>query len=138
VERPKYRGVPNLPDIESRSGVREAVKEIHGYLQGTVQARDKFDREVAAELSPLYGEADYAPGELADDAQALVTITVPSAIPGYVTEVAYDQSLQGLSATGYVDSLDTVKVLLRNGTGGGITLLAGRFRAYVWPRILSE
>jgi hypothetical protein len=138
MERPKFLSVPDLPEVESRTGVRQAVKDLHNYLKGSVQARDKFYREVASELSPLYGEADYAPGALGDGDEALVSVTVPSAIPGYTVDCSYDESLQGLALSASVDSADTVKILLRNGTGGGVTLAAGRFRAYVWPRPLSD
>lgn len=129
--------IPPLGFIESREGARDQIRSIHRYFETQLQNETNYRRIVQTELDYLYGETDYAPGSLANGAQATVSISVPGAIPGYCVEAAYDRSLQGLQVTYYVDAADTVIALLRNGTGGGITLAAGRFRAYVKPRTLS-
>lgn len=137
MQKPTEQNVPPLQDIASRDGVRGMVKELHQFLTRYVRAENEFKNKVVVELNPLYGELDWTPIEIADGAQELITIDVATAILGYTCDVSYDQDLEGLQLTHYVVN-DEVKVILRNGTGSPVTLSAGRFRAYVWPRTLSN
>lgn len=128
---------PEMSEVESRAGVRGAVKKVFDYLRSWRQDEQGFRDDVFKELNPLYGEEDYVPASLADGAQATIAIAVPGAQLGYTVEVSYDQPLQGFQKTESVDAADLVNVVLQNNTGGPITLAAGRFRAYVWPRQLT-
>ena len=137
MQKPLNSQVPPLQDIASRDGVRGMVRELHKYLVGFVRSDQDFKNRVAAELTPLYGELDWTPVEIASGAQEVVTVDVANAIPGFTCAVSYDQDLQSLQMTHYVVT-DEVKVILKNDTGAPVTLDAGRFRAYVWARILSS
>lgn len=138
MKKPPPLQVSQLPDVETRQGVRLAVKAIWTYLTRFFESDFSYKTDIANELTPLYGETDVTPGALGNGAQTTVTITVPGATFGYTIDFAYDKSLQGLQATAYVSAADTVIVVIRNTTGGSITLAAGRWRAYVWARLLSD
>lgn len=129
--------IPVLGFIESREGARAEIRSIHRYFETQLQNETTFRNTVHKEVNSLYGEFDYTPALIANGAQAIITVSVPDAQLGYCVEGSYDQPLQGLQVTYSVDAADTVTVLLQNGTGGGITLAPGRFRAYVKPRTLS-
>lgn len=137
MQPPSPLQVAPLGDVETRQGVRSAVKSIWSYLSRFFESDFRYKSQIASELTPLYGEAAYAPGSLADGAQATISITVPGATFGYTIDLSYDKTLQALQATAYVSAANTVTVVLKNNTGGAITLAAGRWRAYVWARILS-
>jgi len=131
--------VPELFEIESRVGVRQAVKRLQAWVAGFQQRIEEFLGRVSTELTPLYGEADYTPGAIASGAQATTTVTVTNSIFGYaVQELSYDKDLEGLTATAYVSAADTITIVLFNGTVGSVTLTAGRFRVSVKPRVLSS
>lgn len=136
--RPQPFTTKEIGELESRAGVRAAVRAIWEYLQRFFEADYRFKIAAWSEITPLYGELDYTPALIANGARATVDITVTNAILGYCADVSYDQDLQGLQVTWYVQATDTVRVVLENNTGGGVTLTAGRFRAYVWPRTLSS
>lgn len=137
--KPVPQVVPNLPEIDSRGGVRSAVKAIWEYLRRSFESDFRFKNEVFVELSPLYGELDYSPGgALANGAQTSVEIDVPMATLGWECSVTYDKDLKLLvMGVPYVRTEGKVKVVLFNNTGGNVTLDDGRFRAYVKPRTLS-
>ena len=138
MQKPLPQNLPDLQDITSRDGVRGAVKGLHEYLQKDLRRDQSFKESVVKELNPLYGELPYSPASptLTNGSQLVIDVPVASALPGYTCDVSYDQDLQGLQKTEYVVT-DTVKVVLKNDTGGSVTLAAGKFRAYVWPRALT-
>lgn len=138
MQKPQPQSVPYVGDIESRQGMRSAFRSVWDFLRQFFEADNRFKLEVYHELAPLYGELDYTPSLLANGAQTAVDIAVADAQPGYCADVSYDQDLQGLQMTWYVRTAGTVRVVLQNGTGAGVTLAAGRFRAYVWPRLLTS
>lgn len=136
IELPK---VPELPDIKPYSGIQDALKKSFRYLHDSRAALSRFSIQSSKELTPLYGEyVNSSPGGVNDGAQSVLTVTVDGAIAGFCVDVSYDRDLQGLQATAYVSADDTVKIILKNDTGGTITLTAGVFRVYVWPRLLSD
>jgi len=137
MQKPLPQNLPSLQDISSRDGVRGAVRNIYDFLQKFLRRDQDFKESVVNELNPLYGELPYTPGALSGGSMTTVQIDVASALLGYTCDVSYDKDLQGLQKTAYVVN-DHVKVVLKNDTGGSITLAAGKFRAYVWPRTLSS
>jgi len=137
MQRPLPQSLPPLQDISSRDGVRGAVRGLYDFMQKFLRRDVEFKSAVVDELNLLYGEFSYAPSAINNGAQAaIITISVPSALLGYTCDVSYDKDLLGLQKTAYVVN-DAVKVVLKNDTGGSITLTAGKFRAYVWPRSLT-
>lgn len=137
MKKPPDQVLPELGNIDSQVGVRLGLRSLWRSFGKFLDTDHRFKGEVTQALTPLYGETAYAPGALGNGAQAAIAITVPGASLGWVVDIAYDQTLQALQATAYVSALDTVTVVLKNDTGGNITLAAGRWRAYVWPQILS-
>lgn len=137
MQKPIFQRLDSLQDISSRDGVRGAVRRMHIFLSGFLQRDQSFKESVVNELHSLYGEFDYTPAAINNGAQAIVTVSVPNLIPGYAVEVSYDQDLSGLQITAYAIT-DNVKIVLKNDTGAPVTLTAGRFRVYVWARLLSS
>ena len=138
MQNPQTQNLSTLQDIESRDGVRGAVRYIHRFLYDFINRDHNFKSQVVSELKFVYGEFDYTPASIANGTNALISVTVADAIPGYCVEASYDKDLQGLfMGVPYVSAIGTVKIPLFNNTGGPITLTAGRFRVYAWPRTLS-
>lgn len=138
MQKPSEHIVPPLQDIASRDGVRGMVRELHKFLVNFVRLDYVCKTRLVQEINPLYGELDWTPVAIADGAQGTpIEIDVAGAIPGYTCAVSYDQDLQGLQMTSYVLT-DKAVVILKNDTGGAVTLDAGRFRAYVLARQLTE
>lgn len=126
-----------IGEVDSRQGVRGAVGVIARWIGEFIRNIDRFNSEIIVELNPLYGEANYTPAAIANGAQATTTVTVTNAILGYCVEASYNKNLQGLQMTAHISAANTVTIVLKNDTGGSVTLAAGRFRCYVWPRFLS-
>jgi hypothetical protein len=137
MKKPQPQTVQQLGETESRVGVRSAVRQIWDYLRSFSEADFRFKDELYQELTPLYAQARYAPSVLTTGDEAVVTLTVLGALPGYAVSATYDKDLQGVQLTAYVAALDTVKVLFQNDTGGSVTLAAGKIRVYVWPKPLN-
>src|SRR5690348_677532 len=102
MQKPLPQTLPDLQDISSRDGVRGAVRSLYDFLVKFLRRDQDFKESVVNELNPLYGEAAYAPGALGSGSQAIVTVSVASALLGYTCDVSYDQDLQGLQKTAYV------------------------------------
>lgn len=133
---PQLPAVPSLTDFQSRNGLRESAMRIYDFIAVQRQKLQTLFSQVATELNFLYGELSYSAAAPANGTQALLTVAVSGAIPGYKVDTIFDQDLGGLIMNSYVSANDTVTILLRNETGGAVNL-AGKFRCYVWPRILS-
>ena len=139
MQRPEPQTLHPLGDIETRDGIRAAFGRLADFLRRFFEHDYRFKQDVWNELTPLYGELDYSPGgALGDGAQTTVDVTVTGAIPGYCVDASYDQDLQGLQLTAYVRTTNSVRVILQNHTGGGVTVADGRFRIYVKPRLLTS
>ena len=137
MQKPNLPQVPDIGEVQSRAGVREAVRRLTEYLRNLTQNLTISLSDIASETAVLYAELDWTAALIANGAQTIVTVTVTGAILGYVVNASYDKSLQALQMTASVDSNDTVKILLQNSTGAGVTLADGRFRVYVTPRELT-
>ena len=81
--------------------------------------------------SILEGSATYDPASLSDGAGATTTVTVTGAALGDYAEVSFSLDLQGITATGYVSSANTVSVRFQNETTGVLDLASGTLRARV-------
>lgn len=79
----------------------------------------------------LYGSVTWDPPNVSINNQQSTTVTVTGAAVGDPVALGFSQDLQGMLLTGYVSAADTVTVILRNGTGGGIDLASGTLRAVV-------
>jgi len=133
---PNLPAVPDIADFDSRNGVRGAARAMYRYLRESRARLETLFKIIAAELNPLANELSFSSSAPATGAQSTQTITVTGAMPGYPVQVTYDKDLQGLDLTAYVSAPDTVKVVMRNDTGGAVTLAAGKFRVYVWPKAI--
>lgn len=127
---PRTEKPPDLPaDIDSRTGAREAIRNIYDFLASRARSEDRWKREVVRELIPLYGELDETPGSQSNGANRTVTVTVPNSVPGWAVEAAYNQDLQCLvMGTPYVSANDQVTIVLMNNTGAPVTLNPGKWR----------
>jgi len=133
--------LPNVPpapgDIESRLGVRTAVRRFYLWFADFLRSLIGVLTSINNEISELYGEADFTPVLIAAGAQITTTVTVTSSILGYTVRTSYDKDLALITMTSYVSAADTVTVILFNGTVGGITPAAGRLRCDVKAKQLS-
>jgi len=130
--------VPPQGDVESRDGVRSAVRRLYVWFNDFLRALIALLGEINNEITELYGEADVTPGLIGTLAQVAKTVTVTNAIKGYTVRTSYDEDLAVLTMTSYVSADDTVTVVFFNGTAGGITPTAGRLRCYVSAKELSS
>lgn len=78
-------------------------------------------------ITAFTGEVTWNPASIADGDNATTTITVTgvSTEARAAVRVFAPYSLQGLSATGYVSSDNTVTIVLNNCTGGAVDLGSG-------------
>lgn len=80
----------------------------------------------------LTGSATYNPPSLIALATTTTTVTVTGAAIGMAAEASFSLDLTGLVLTAYVDSANSVTVVLFNPTAGAIDLASGTLRAYAW------
>lgn len=102
-----------------------------------VQLSEKnWRRKVSSWLAGLpsgwkTGSKTYDPPSLADGAQTSTTVTVTGAVFGQVAMAAFSLDTQGIVLSAVVSSANTVRVTLRNNTGGSIDLGSGTLTAAV-------
>lgn len=71
------------------------------------------------------------PPSIAAAGQATANVTVPGAALGDFVMVAAPYDLQAVGVHGYVSAVDTVTVLLKNGTAGAVDLASGTWKIKV-------
>lgn len=79
----------------------------------------------------MQGSATVDPGNLVDGDGTTATVTVTGAVLGDLATASFSLDLQGITATAYVSTTNTVRVRLQNETGGAIDLGSGTLLATV-------
>lgn len=92
---------------------------------------DAFPRWLSEQ--PLTGSVVYDPPSLADGTTTSTTLAVPGARIGDQVELAAPYNLSGVIATAYVNTTNTVTILLNNESGGTVDLGSGTWRVSVYP-----
>tara|TARA_B100000965_G_C19603362_1_gene764396 strand:- start:8661 stop:11303 length:2643 start_codon:yes stop_codon:yes gene_type:complete len=72
---------------------------------------------------------------IANGATHTETVTVSGAAQGDFVQASFGGDILGLEVTAYVSATNTVKLLLRNNTGGSVDLSAGNWRFLVTKKI---
>ena len=76
----------------------------------------------------LHGKATWDPPSIASGASTNFVVTVAGATAGDCVSVSCDNDLLGLSLTGYVFSLNQVRIVLTNNTGAAVDFASSTFR----------
>lgn len=98
--------------------------------RGTVSGSDVIGAPVAKHLSAT---ATYDPPSVASGSQTSTTITVPGAAVGDTATCGHTTITADLwQMACYVSAADTVRVVLKNHSGGAIDAASGTLRADVW------
>lgn len=98
--------------------------------RGTVSGSDVIGAPVAKHLSAT---ATYDPPSVASGSQTSTTITVTGAAVGDTTTCGHSTVTADLwQISCYVSAADTVRVVLKNHSGGAIDAASGTLRADVW------
>lgn len=98
--------------------------------RGTVSGSDVIGAPVAKHLSAT---ATYDPPSVASGSQTSTTITVTGATVGDTTTCGHSTITADLwQISCYVSAADTVRVVLKNHSGGAIDAASGTLRADVW------
>lgn len=82
----------------------------------------------------LNGSKTYDPPSLSAGAQTTTTVTVTGAVLNDYARPSFSLDLQGITASAYVSSADTVTVVLLNMTSGTLDLASGTLKARVWKQ----
>jgi hypothetical protein len=89
------------------------------------------DDGVVNDAYNLTGSKTYDPPSLADGSGDTTTVTVTGAALGDFAQPSFSLALQGITATAFVSSANTVSVRFQNETGGTIDLGSGTLRVRV-------
>ncbi len=82
--------------------------------------------------SRLSGSKAYNPPNLIAAATTTTTVTVTGAALGMAAEASFSLDITGLIMTAYVDSANSVTVVLTNPTLGAIDLANGVLKCFAW------
>ena len=105
---------------------------INASLRQIIQSINALNESISNAFPVLSGSKTWNPPSVADKASTTTTVTVTGAKLGSSVSVAFSLDLQGLQLTGYVDSADSVTVVLSNLTGGAVDLASGTLNARVY------
>lgn len=97
-------------------------------------AQTAGDARYVALSNVLNGSATYDPPSLADGVGTTTTVTVTGAALGDFALASFSLDLQGITATAYVSSANTVSVRFQNESGGLLDLSSGTLRVRVWKQ----
>ena len=82
--------------------------------------------------SRFSGSAAYNPPNLAPGATTTQAVAVTGAALGMAAEASFSLDITGLEMTAYVDSANSVTVVLVNPTALAVNIAAGTLHAYAW------
>jgi hypothetical protein len=89
-------------------------------------------------MSPLFAGAVWTPGTIVANGQAFTTLAATGAVVGdWVSKVSFDQPMQGCILSAWVESANTVIVIIQNQTGTSKTFAAGTVVAEVSRRLTT-
>lgn len=89
-------------------------------------------------ISPLFAGSVWTPGTIGAGGQAFISLTATGAAVGdWVSKVSFDQSMQGCILSAWVESANTVVVIIQNQTGVSKTFATGTVVAEVSRRLTT-
>ena len=101
------------------------IQEIAMAARGSIELPDGVE-------AGLDAETVYDPPNLIALATTTTTIAVTGAALGMAAEASFSLDLAGLVMAAYVDSANSVTVVLFNPTAGAIDLASGTLKAFAW------
>jgi hypothetical protein len=113
-----------------------APYDLQGLLvQANVTAADTVKIRLSYPVNYLYATATYDPGSLVDGAgETSSAITVTGAALNDAVLVFPPYDLQGITVTGYVSAVNTVKIRVQNESTATVDLASGSWQVAVVPR----
>lgn len=128
-----FTHVGDTDDATTIAGkVRDICRQLSEYFQ-KIRIDDAIiiggGQQIKKHLSAT---TTWDPANVAAGAQVSTTVTVTGAALGDEVTCSFNLDLQLMQLTGYVSAANTVTVILRNGTAGGINLASGTLRASAW------
>lgn len=142
-----------MPNEEKIKELEDKIKDLSNKLEELTNNFDNFSERINPDNllnysldtdskqiiintinnSYLIGTLTWNPGNLVDGAgETSSSITVSGAELGDIVWISAPYDLQGITATGYVDAADSVKIRLQNETGGAIDLASGDWKVRVY------